>query len=209
MKTLPAPAQRRLVLLAQLLSQQKTRKITSSMIENLTGWSSSLIRRDISFLNFTHGVSNGYDVAELRAAICDSLGIENTDTEDIRRCCIVGLGRLGAALLDNSLFSETPFRITVGFDSSVNRTEVLRSTFPLYPLSRLELTVSDMGLQFAILCVKEDLAQETASRLVNSGILGIVNYSRAIISVPSGVFVENISPVTALINLSVRVAGRD
>ena len=48
MKPIPEPTRKRLVLLAQLLAQQTTEKITSVTIARLTGWSQSLIRRDIS-----------------------------------------------------------------------------------------------------------------------------------------------------------------
>lgn len=201
MKPIPEPTRRRLVQLAQLLTQQKTEKITSVAIERLTGWSQAVIRRDISLLDCT-GVSNGYRVTELHRAICDALNIR-VEREQ-KHCCIVGLGRLGAALLENSFFEHSPFKIVAGFDASVNRTEVLRSTFPLYPSHELETVIARDRIEYAILAVPDRAAQETAVRLAQCGIRGIVNYTGTVLSLPESVAVENAAPVTALTNLLAR-----
>ncbi len=201
MKTIPEPTRRRLVLLAQLLSQQTTEKITSVTIGEFTGWSQSLIRRDISLLDCT-GVSNGYKVADLHKAICEALNI--TVAEEKKHCCIVGLGRLGAALLENSFFEHSPFKIVAGFDASVNRTEVLRSTFPLYPSRELETVIAREHIEYAILAVPDANAQETAARLAKCGIKGIVNYTGTVLSVDDSLFVENAAPVTMLTSLLAR-----
>lgn len=209
MKQIPEPSRRRLVTLAALLSQQQVERITSVTLSALTGWSQSLIRRDIALLEVRAGVSNGYDVRLLRSAICAALHIGvvesdgGADAHDERgeahRCCIVGLGRLGVALLDGGFFSGTPFRVVAGFDASMNRTEVLRSVFPLYPASELETVVVREGIEYALLAVPDGSAQATAERLTASGIRGIVNYTGAVLSV--AVPVENVAPVTALSHL--------
>lgn len=202
METISEPSKRRLVLLSQLLLQQKTERITSAAVKQLTGWSDSLIRHDIASTGFKCGVSNGYNVRELRTAICRALNIGRTDAKI--KCCIVGLGRLGAALLDDSIFSGTEYEITAGFDPSVNRTEILRSTFPLYPASRLESVIPAEHIRYAVLAVAGTDAQQIAERLVKCGICGIVNYTDVVLSVSGRIAVENVSPVTALINLSAR-----
>ena len=220
MKQIPEPSRRRLVTLAALLSQQTAEKITSVTIASLTGWSQSVIRRDISLLELHSGVSNGYNVRQLHDAICQALHIgapsaggkqaaagsgadSGATGGQAHKCCIVGLGRLGAALLEDSIFAGAPFRVVAGFDASVNRTEVLRSTFPLYPLSQLETVIAREGIEYAILAVPDASAQTVARRLAESGIQGIVNYTGAVLSLPAphALPVENAGPVTALTSL--------
>ena len=46
-------------------------------------------------------------------------------------------------------------------------------------------------------------------RLVNAGIKGIVNYTRAVLKVPPSVKVENVSPVLALQMCVSPLAGSD
>ena len=206
MKHLPNPTKRRLVQLASLLSQQTERKITSKTIQMMTGWSDPLIRRDILLLGFKGGVSNGYFVEELYEAICSELNLKKNDSSK-KNCCIVGLGRLGAALLENSLFEGSPFAVVAGFDSNVNRTEILRSTFPLFPASKMENVIKEKNIEFALLAVAEKEAQKMADRLVECGIKGIANYTNTILAVPKEIALENVSPVTALANLA--AAGGD
>lgn len=198
MEPIPAPSKRRLVLLERLLSGLTEKTITSQKIEELTGWSAAVIRRDISRLRLNFGASNGYKVNQLRQALCDVLNISSTE----KKCCIVGLGRMGQVLLDNMELEGSPFKIVAGFDSNVNRTEVLRSVFPLHPTTMLESVIKSEGISFAILTVTAEEAQDTALRLAECGIRGIVNYTPCVLSVPPETNVENVSLLTALETLS-------
>ena len=91
--------------------------------------------------------------------------------------------------------------MVAGFDASVNRTEVLRSTFPLYPLGQLEAVIEREAIKYAILAVPESAAQSVAVRLASCVIKGIVNYTSIVLTLPQSVAVENVAPVTALTNL--------
>ena len=203
MKDIPGPAKKRLVLLKRLLTGYGDELITSARIEEMTGWTAALIRRDISLLELRCGARGGYKVRELKEALDTALNLED---EEIR-CCIVGLGRLGQILLDSSEIQGSPFKLVAGFDSNVNRTEVLRSTFPLHPTTLLEAVVKKEGIRYALLAVPDNEAQKLATRLCSAGIMGIVNYTPCMLSVPSNVAVENVSLLTALENLNARRHG--
>ena len=203
MKDIPGPAKKRLVLLKRLLAGYGDELITSARIEEMTGWTAALIRRDISLLELRCGARGGYKVRELKEALDTALNLED---EEIR-CCIVGLGRLGQILLDSSEIQGSPFKLVAGFDSNVNRTEVLRSTFPLHPTTLLEAVVKKEGIRYALLAVPDNEAQKLATRLCSAGIMGIVNYTPCMLSVPSNVAVENVSLLTALENLNARRHG--
>lgn len=200
MNQIPSPSRKRLVTLSQILSQlEENSKITSVEISSRTGWSEATIRRDISLLKLHSGKSNGYPAGELRRAIRERL---NLSEEGRRNCCVVGLGKLGAALLENSDFSGTNFRIAAGFDSSTNRIELLESAIPLFSTSDLEDEIGEMKIEYAILCVADRDAQKIAERLSAAGIKGIVNYTNTILKLPAGLEVENVSMAFALSNLA-------
>lgn len=186
---------KRMVQLLQILQDWPDNKITSVAISDKTGWKDSLIRHDLWLLGYNKGVSNGYQVADLQNAISLALGIENPLQ---RNCCIVGLGRLGAALLDDELTQNSSFTIKAGFDSNVNRVEILRSNFPLYPASEMNWIIKQEKIEYAVLTVKSKDAQTMCNRLVNTGIKGIVNMTNVVLKVPEGVKVENISILNAL-----------
>ncbi len=204
MSKIPVPTCRRLVQLVRMLEKRGSGKITSAEIQSVTGWSSAVVRKDISQIGYKGGVSNGYSVEELRKAICSALDIPDMDEETEHLCCIVGLGKFGAALLENGFLAGTSFRIAAGFDANVNRTEILKASFPLYPASRLESVILENRIEYGILCVSDQTAQAMAERLVKCGIRGIVNYTGEMLKLPENVGVENVSPVLALNNLSVR-----
>lgn len=202
---IPEATRKRMLLLLDLLdSYSKTSsdtsgtspasKITSAKISELTGWKDSLIRHDLWLLGYNKGISNGYQTDDLRKAVEEALGIES----DTKNCCIVGLNRLGAALLDEGMMEGTCFKIKAGFDSNVNRVEILRSTFPLYPTTEMNYVIRHENISFAILTVAEKTAQTMTDKLIKAGITGIVNMTRTVLKVPQNIKVENLSIVNAL-----------
>lgn len=207
MKTIgviPKPTKKRLIQLLTLLESYKETKITSLKIQSLTGWKDSLIRHDLWLIGFNNGVSNGYFVSDLIEKISLALGFEISPTIK-RKCCIVGLGRIGAALLDANFFAKTDFTISAGFDSNVNRVEILRSTFPLYPANQIEFVVKKEQIEFAILATDDKDANTSVQRLINCGIKGIVNMTNVVLAVPKKIKVINLSVVNSLMELSIDV----
>ena len=198
MDKIPSPSKKRLVLLERLLSSYDGEKITSKHIEELTNASSAVIRKDISLLGVRCGASNGYRVAELLQVIRKSTGLD----EGKKKCCIVGLGKIGQTLLGSTELDGTDFEIVAGFDSNVNRTEILHADFPLHPTTLLEKVVREEEIKFAILTVSASEAQQCAKKLSDAGIIGIVNYTPCVLSVPPSTAVENVSLLTALETLS-------
>ena len=190
--SLPKVTRRRLIELESVLETWQKTKITSADISALTGWKDSLIRHDFWLAGLGgDGVSNGYVTADLLEAV------RKANTEPVN-VCIAGLGRLGAALLDATLFDGSGFVIKAGFDSNVNRVEILRSTFPLYPAGDMNWVIKQEGIKKAILAVADKDAQSMCDRLVKAGITGIVNMTRTVLRVPEGVKVENLSVLNAL-----------
>ncbi len=203
---LPPATRKRLVQLEELLKSWSGEKITSAKICELTGWKDSLVRHDLWLIKNTvvepvettaehgdfRGWKNGYNTSDLLATV---LSINKSGTQNV---CIAGLGRLGAALLDENLFDGSQFVIKAGFDSNVNRVEILRSTFPLYPASDMNWVIKQEKITLAILAVVDKDAQQMCDRLVKAGIKGIVNMTRAVLKVPDSIKVENLSVLNAL-----------
>lgn len=224
---IPKPTAERLSQLARLLEQRSTRSgtISSADIEQLTGWPSHTIRKDISALvaarqnetgdaaadtesrtaaDLDFSTTAGYDPARLAAAIRKALGF----SDESHKCCIVGLGRLGSAFLEYSGFAGSPFELCAGFDSNVNRVEILKADFPLYPAFKMKDIIGRLAISYAILCVPPAQAQATCDKLIECGIRGIVNFTPAILSVPHGIEIENVSVIDALGSLTARIAAK-
>ena len=203
---LPPATRKRLVQLEELLKSWSEDKITSAKICQLTGWKDSLVRHDLWMIKNTvvepvettaehgdfRGWKNGYNTQDLLASV------QSINKSESQNVCIAGLGRLGAALLDENLFDGSHFVIKAGFDSNVNRVEILRSTFPLYPAAEMNWVIKQEKITLAILAVADKDAQAMCDRLVKAGIKGIVNMTRMVLSVPEGIKIENLSVLNAL-----------
>lgn len=205
---IPKPAAERLAQLARLLDQRGKciDPISSADIEQLTGWPSHTIRKDISCLEGADAIStsSGYDGARLAAAIRKNLGLAT----QAQKSCVVGLGRLGSSFLEYAGFAGSSFELCAGFDSNVNRIEILKADFPLYPTFKMKDVIPRLGITYAILCVPAAQAQATADRLAECGIVGIVNFTPVILSAPHGTEIENVSVIDALGSLAARLAAK-
>ena len=191
---IPEVTRKRMLTLQNLLKGWQNEKITSVQISEITGWKDSLIRHDLWLLGYNKGVSNGYRKDDLQEAIGQALGFESEQVN----CCIVGLNRLGAALLDEGTTEGSVFKLKAGFDSNVNRVEILRSTFPLYPATEMNYVIKKENIRLAILTVSAKDAQTMCDRLVKAGVTGIVNMTNSVLRVPQNVKVENLSIVNSL-----------
>ena len=209
---LPEPSKKRLIRLSRLLQELQTEMLTSTHLQELTGWTSTTIRKDLSYiLNAQNirqfrqvkpiqGKSNGYKRTDLIEAIQTALfPAKNTQSE---KCCLIGLGTFGKALIESCLLDDSPFAITAGFDASLNRVETLNAPFPLYALSHLEHIIEAENIEYAILSADIDNAPEAADRLIKSGIRGIVNYSSTILPSSKYTKTENLSLSISLQNLA-------
>jgi len=190
--------------------------ITSAQIEALTGWASHTVRKDISFLGAAVegegeirppesgriGSSGGYEPAVLISHIKKALGLEKR-----RKFCVVGLGRLGSAYLNIADLEGSEFELAAGFDTNVNRTEILKSPAPLYPAYKMGEVIGRFGIEIALLCVPVEAAQVAADKLAAAGIRGILNFAPAVITVPPGIAVRNIYLTDELRALSIKIKG--
>jgi redox-sensing transcriptional repressor len=167
--------------------------ITSGEIEARTGWASHTIRKDISFLGDGEilgqrpGSSSGYDPAALAAVIKKALGLDRR-----RRFCVVGLGRLGSAYLNLQPVELEEFELAAGFDTSVNRVEILTSRAPLYPSFKMAEVIKRQNIEIALLCVPGGAAQGAAEKLAAAGIRGILNFAPVPLTLPPEVTVRNV-----------------
>ena len=206
MTPISEPAKERLLWLMRFLEKRSGGRITSGEVQAATGWSSHSIRKDISCLcgggGGGRGNSAGYDPQTLIPAIKQALGLTVR-----RRICVVGLGRLGSAYLNYQGFGrDGEFELVAGFDTNVNRVEILKSPAPLYPAYKMAEVISRFGIELALLCVPEDAAQGAAEKLAASGIRGIVNFAPVTLKLQAEVAVRNVYVIDELRSLAVALA---
>lgn len=209
---IPELSKKRLIRLSRIIQELDTKTLTSTRLQDLTGCTRATIRKDLSYILNTRksiesqpeksirGKSNGYKRTDLIEAIQNVLfPAQNAPYE---KCCIIGLGAFGKALIESRLLENSIFTIAAGFDARLNRVETLNAPFPLYALSHLERIVETEHICYAILSADIDNAPEAAERLIKCGIRGIVNYSSAVLPPAKYTKTENLSLSISLQNLA-------
>jgi len=210
MNKIPLPAITRLCSVYQFLldlEREGVSSISSSELERRLGISAHNVRKDISFLGGAGCSGSGYDVSRLKELIGERLGFFSG-----KKACLVGLGRLGSAILQHSILAGGEFEIVAGFDSNINKLETIRTTVSVFPSHQIAEVVRRMGITLGITAVPASSLQEVADRLIEGGVRGIVNFSPAVLKPAcEGVFIRNVD-ITAelrILSAQVRVRGEN
>ncbi|MBD3239762.1 MAG: redox-sensing transcriptional repressor Rex [Chitinivibrionales bacterium] len=184
MKDIPIPTLERLCRIYGIclaLEREKTDRISSARLAQRLGVSAHVVRKDLSHLGAVGVIGAGYGVTELRQALATGLGLERALT-----ACVVGLGRLGSALLEHKGLAEAGARIVAGFDANINRLETIRTTVAVYPAYEIEDIVRRERIALGIIAVPAGAAQAVANRLIAGGVQCILNFAPVVVRDPHG-----------------------
>lgn len=175
--------------LRKLKSQDFT-KILSSELSEYVAIESTTIRRDFSFLGTLGKQGYGYDIDNLIKIFETELGV-NFDEKII----LIGVGNLGKALLNYNRWNHVVGEIVCGFDIDP-RIINDKNDVPVYHLDQLAEKMP-ANCRIAILTISQNI-QETVDKLVDCGIIGLVDFSNEHIRVPKNVTVKAIDVVSAI-----------
>jgi len=183
--------------LDSLASAGKSRT-SSEYLGNEAQVSPFQVRKDLAYFGRfgTRGI--GYDVAELGQRIRTILGLGRS-----WNTCIVGLGRLGQALVDYPGFGpQKEFHLVALFDTDSAKIGKCFGGLAVRHNWELPQAVAELNIQLGMIAVPASSAQEVATALVQAGIRGILNFAPAVIEVPLHVFVEKTDVSAALERLT-------
>lgn len=187
----------RLPIYLRCLTQARTigvQVINSLQIAQMAGTNAAQVRKDLSYLGELGTRGIGYDVEALAAHISDELGLSRR-----RPVAIVGLGRLGCALLNYRGFSERGFDVVAVFDSDPNKIgadlgwrEGLPPGFTVEGADDMEAVLADREVEMVLLAVPVEAAQEMAERVCAAGVRSILNFTSAMLELPADVHVRTV-----------------
>ena len=160
--------------------------IASPQIANLLNIDESLVRKDLKYLNNTGKCRVGYDVSELEKAVEETLGFAVA-----KKAFIIGAGNLGTALTKYDDFSKYGINIIALFDNNPLKIDTTINHIRVFHLRDLPSLAKKQKVDFAILTVPRQFAQEVADVLVEAEIKNIWNFTPCVLKVPSTVKVRN------------------
>ena len=171
--------------------------VSSEALAKAAGVKSTQLRKDLAYFGTFGTRGLGYDVRELSQKIADELG-----TSRLQPVVLVGVGNLGLALLSYRGFEKEGFEIIAAFDANPRRKRDKEISQPILSMDELAKFVADNNVKMAILSVPAAVAQEVVNTLIQCGIVGILNFSPIVLTVPEDVMVNNVNLAIELENLS-------
>ncbi|GAB1371087.1 redox-sensing transcriptional repressor Rex [Candidatus Kapaibacterium sp.] len=171
------------------------KKVFSDNISDTLEISSSLVRKDFGNFGITGNRKGGYDIDSILSKIDEILG-----KDEIQRVIIVGVGRIGEALMSYQGFIKEGIQIVAGFDIEPDKTKTDTSV-PIYHIDKVSDFIIENKIKICILTVPQMVAKHTVDLLSASGIGGILNFTPIKFQSTSELTINNINIVHELENL--------
>ncbi len=151
------------------------------------------IRKDLSYFGRFGKQGRGYPVKYLMRELRQVLGLERQWNS-----CLVGVGRLGRAIINYPGFTPEGFNIVAAFDTAPDEVGESIDSLVVQPIGDLENTIKARSIRIGIVAVPATKAQDVINQLVMCGVKAILNYAPIGPQVPEGVRISNVDPILAL-----------
>lgn len=186
----------------ELLSRRKVEVISSQNLGSFLKITPTQIRKDLSYFGHFGKQGKGYSVSRLHKELRSILGLEH------QWCmALIGVGRLGRAILGYGSFEPQGFKIAACFDTDPKQIGKKVSNCVVQDISGLEEKLQQSDIHIAIVAVPQDQAQRVIDSLVKCGIRSILNYAPICARVPAGINIRDIDPVMSLQTLTFHLAS--
>ena len=191
---------RRLSVYLRLLREliEEDREVVSSReLAERSGTTSAQVRKDLSLFGSFGKRGRGYTVPELEASLRGILGLGRR-----WRVGLVGVGKIGSALLGYEDLTRRGFDVVAAFDNDAAK--IGRTVFgvEVSALAELEPIVREREVEMAILATPPEAAQEVADRLVRAGVRGLLNFAPVKLDAPDEVAVRSMDVALEMEGLS-------
>lgn len=188
--------------LGQLLAEGNA-VVSSQLLGSRLQMTPAQIRKDLSYFGRFGKQGRGYNVLSLKDELRHILGLDQE-----WRACLVGVGRLGHAIINYPGFAPEGFRIVATFDSSAEQVGATVGGLRVQPMSELGRTVRERGITIGILAVPATQAQAVVDDMAAGGIRGILSYAPVAPQIPVGVVMRSIDPVLSLQSMTYHLRER-
>jgi redox-sensing transcriptional repressor len=170
-------------------------KVFSDNLADAIGVTASQVRKDFSIFGISGNKRGGYKVEELIERINNILG-----KNELNKVIIVGVGKLGMALLKYKGFEKEGIKIVASFD--IDSTKYVSDVdIPVLPFEELNGFVRKNNIRIGIIAVPDISAQLVADSMFLAGIKGILNFAPIRLKCPEDKVLNNVNMEVELENL--------
>lgn len=155
------------------------------------------IRKDLTYFGRFGKQGRGYNVGYLLTELRRILGLDRDWT-----MVLVGVGRLGRAILSYGRFAPNRFKVVAIFDKDPAQIGKKVGNLTIQNAAELESVVRSQDVKVGIVSVPPPEAQTTIDAMVKCGIKAILNYAPIAAQIPPDVKIRDIDPIVALQSLT-------
>ena len=160
------------------------------------------VRKDLAMISGSGKPRIGYERSALIRDLERHLG-----SQSLTNAVLVGVGKLGRALLDFGSFEEFGVRIVAGFDCNESIFKISKDK-SILPIKDIESFCADNDVRIGIITVGQGSAQEVFDKLVACGIKAIWNFAPCSLNVPDGVILKQENLALSLAHLNSQIKNK-
>lgn len=177
--------------------------VSATKLAEITGVHMTQVRKDLALTGVVGVPKVGHKIRELIQSIEACLNWDDSSSS-----FLVGVGRLGSALLGYQELKRKGLNIVAGFDTDPALDGTAISSVKIYGMDRFANLCQRMKIRIGILTVPAEHAQTSAELMVKNGILAIWNFTPVRLQLPSEIIVEDVDMSASLAVLSRRLAEK-
>lgn len=176
-----------------VLEKEQIKTISSLELAQRLQLTSAQVRKDLSYFGRFGKQGIGYDVKKLLNELKNILNLNR-----VWNMALVGIGKLGRAIINYEGFLPNGFKIVSAFDINPDQVGKKVGTLQVEHINNLQNSIREKDIQIGIIAVPPARAQEVIELLIASGIKTILNYAPASVRIKPGIVIRNIDPVLSL-----------
>lgn len=176
-----------------LLASEGRDVVSSQELGQELGVTPAQIRKDLSYFGRFGKQGRGYNIASLLETLRTILGLDHD-----WRMALIGIGRLGRAILAYDGFGPQGFHVVRAYDTDPQLVGQRVGEIVVENVADLEDSLRGARVDIGIVAVPGASAQRVIDILTDCGVRAILNYAPIAVRTPKGVYVRQIDPVLAL-----------
>lgn len=162
--------------------------VSSTQISRDINVDSSMIAKDLSYLNIKGKTRIGYHVATLEFQLQELLGFK-----EMHNAVMIGTGQLGSLLMQDCGLRDYGLRIVAGFDVDPAKVGTSLGGIPIYGMDEFSDVLPGLDAEIGVITVPPECAQHVSDVIINAGIHALWNFTPFRIVVPDGIVIQNTS----------------
>ena len=176
-----------------LLQSRGQEVVSSTELARISRVTPAQIRKDLSYFGRFGKQGRGYNVGQLLEELWRILGLRSR-----WRMALVGVGKVGRAILEYGGFASQGFQVVKAFDVDERIVGQKLASVTIEHANELEERLREDPVDIGIVAVPAVEAQTVVDTLVRCGVKAILNYAPLCPRRPPNVELRQIDPVLAL-----------